>query len=90
MNDDEILKSLRDAGLRPVVWKDLIVTFPDKSHFVKCPECGRYTEKMRVPTNRDWLDSLSTAELAEWIKNTAVGMSDAELLKWMEEKHETD
>ena len=90
MNDDEILKIMRDTGLRPVVWKDLLVTFPDKSHFVKCPECGRYTEKMHVPTNRDWLDSLSPAELVEWIKNTAVGMSDAELLKWMEEKHETD
>lgn len=38
--------------------------------------------------NRDWLDSLSPAELVEWIKNTAVGMSDAELLRWMGEKHE--
>lgn len=90
MNDDEILKSLRDAGLRPVVWEDLIVTFPDKSHFVKCPGCGRYTEKMRVPANRDWLDSLSPVELVCWIKNTASAMSDAELMRWMEEKHETD
>lgn len=38
-------------------------------------------------TNRDWLDSLSTAELVDWIKNTASAMSDAELLKWMEERH---
>ena len=35
-------------------------------------------------TNRDWLDSLSAVELVNWIKNTAAGMSDAELLKWME------
>lgn len=42
------------------------------------------------PTNRDWLNSLSTVELVDWIKNTAAGMSDPELLKWMEEKHETD
>ena len=39
-------------------------------------------------TNRDWLCSLSAVELIDWIKNTAAGMSDAELLKWMEEKHE--
>lgn len=38
-------------------------------------------------TNRDWIDSLSTVELVDWIKNTAAGMSDPELLKWMEEKH---
>lgn len=38
-------------------------------------------------TNRNWLDSLSTVELVDWIKNTASAMSDAELLKWMEEKH---
>lgn len=41
-------------------------------------------------TNRDWLDSLSTVELVDRIKNTASAMSDAELLKWLEEKHETD
>lgn len=41
-------------------------------------------------TNRDWLDSLSTVELVGWIKNTAAAMSHAELLRWMEEKHETD
>lgn len=41
-------------------------------------------------TNRDWLDSLFTVELVDWIKNTASAMSDAELLRWMEEKHETD
>lgn len=35
-------------------------------------------------TNRDWLCSLSAVELVEWIKNTAAGMADAELLKWME------
>lgn len=40
-----------------------------------------------VYTNRDWLNSLSTVELVDWIKNTAAGMSDPELLKWMEEKH---
>lgn len=47
------------------------------------------TERLRKKstTNRDWLDSLSTVELVEWIKNTASAMSDAELLKWMEEKH---
>lgn len=39
-------------------------------------------------TNRDWLDSLSPVELVDWIKNTAAGMADAELLKWMEEKHD--
>ena len=39
-------------------------------------------------TNRDWLDSLSPVELVDWIKNTAAGMSDAELLKWMEERHD--
>lgn len=38
-------------------------------------------------TNRDWLDNLSTVELVCWIKNTASAMSDAELLRWMEEKH---
>lgn len=38
-------------------------------------------------TNRDWLNSLSTVELVCWIKNTAAAMSDAELLQWMEEKH---
>lgn len=43
-----------------------------------------------VYTNRDWLDSLSAVELVDWIKNTASAMSDAELLRWMEEKHETD
>lgn len=47
------------------------------------------TERLRkkTTTNRDWLDSLSTAELVCWIKNTASAMSDAELLKWLEEKH---
>ena len=39
-------------------------------------------------TNRDWLCGLSAVELIDWIKNTAAGMADAELLKWMEEKHE--
>lgn len=50
------------------------------------------TERLRnkPTTNRDWLNSQSTVELVEWIKNTASAMSDAELLKWMEEKHETD
>lgn len=38
-------------------------------------------------TNRDWLDSLSTVELVCWIKNTASAMSDAELMRWMEEKY---
>lgn len=41
-------------------------------------------------SNRDWLFSLSTVELVDWIKNTAAAMSHAELLRWMEEKHETD
>lgn len=41
-------------------------------------------------TNRDWLSRLSPAELVDWIKNTASAMSDAQLMKWMEEKHETD
>lgn len=47
------------------------------------------TERLRkkTTTNRDWLDSLSTVELVCWIKNTAPAMSDAELLRWMEEKH---
>ena len=47
------------------------------------------TERLRGKntTNRDWLNSLSTVELVCWIKNTASAMSDAELLKWMEEKH---
>lgn len=56
----------------------------------ECPICGGRLPENYICTNREWLDSLSTAELVEWIKNTAVGMSDAELLKWMEEKHETD
>ena len=43
-----------------------------------------------VPTNRQWLTVLSTAEFVAWIKNSASKMSDAELLKWLEEKHETD
>lgn len=38
-------------------------------------------------TNRDWLNSLSPVELVNWIKNTAAAMSHAELLRWMEEKH---
>lgn len=48
------------------------------------------TERLRkkTTTNRDWLSSLSTVELVCWIKNTASAMSDAELLRWMEEKHE--
>lgn len=48
------------------------------------------TERLRnkPATNRDWLNSLSTVELVDWLKNTASAMSDAELLKWMEEKHE--
>lgn len=48
------------------------------------------TERLRkkTTTNRDWLSSLSAVELVCWIKNTASAMSDAELLKWMEEKHE--
>lgn len=42
-------------------------------------------EKTNEPaTNRDWLNSLS--RLVDWIKNTASAMSDAELLKWLEEK----
>lgn len=47
------------------------------------------TERLRkkTTTNRDWLNSLSTVELVCWIKNTAAAMSDAELLRWMEEKH---
>lgn len=53
----------------------------------ECPICGGRLPENYVPTNRGWLDSLSPAELVEWIKNTAVGMSDAELLRWMEEKH---
>lgn len=50
------------------------------------------TERLRekITTNRDWLDSLSTVELVNWIKNTAAAKSHAELLRWMEEKHETD
>lgn len=48
-------------------------------------------EKANEPTtNRGWLNSLSTVELVNWIKNTAAAMSHAELLRWMEEKHETD
>lgn len=44
-------------------------------------------EKTNEPaTNRDWLNSLSPVELVDWIKNTASAMSDAELLKWLEEK----
>ena len=38
-------------------------------------------------TNRDWLDSLSTVELVCSRKNTASAMSDAELMRWMEEKY---
>lgn len=47
------------------------------------------TERLRKKntTNRGWLDSLSTVELVNWIKNTAAAMSHAELLQWMEEKH---
>lgn len=50
------------------------------------------TERLRnkTTTNRGWLDRLSTMELVNWIKNTAAVMSHAELLRWMEEKHETD
>lgn len=53
-----------------------------------CPICGAaMCDDMRIPINRDWLNSLSTVELVDWIKNAASSMSDAELLKWMEEKH---
>lgn len=44
-----------------------------------------------VPDNNwTWLLNLSPVELVCWIKSTAAAMSDAELLRWMEEKHETD
>lgn len=85
--EKEIYEKLRQAGMRPITDGDTILIFPDKEHFVKCPTCGRYTDNIRIPTNRDWLDSLSAVELVDWIKNTASAMSDAELLKWMEEKH---
>lgn len=54
----------------------------------ECPVCGGKLPENYVPTNREWLSSLSTVELVNWIKNTAAAMSDAELLKWLEEKHE--
>lgn len=54
----------------------------------ECPICGGQLPGNYVYTNRDWLFSLSTVELVCWIKNTASAMSDAELLRWMEEKHE--
>lgn len=88
LEKEEVVEKLRQAGMRPIVDGDTILIFPGKEHFVKCATCGRYTEKMRVPTNRDWLNSLSPVELVNWIKNTAAAMSDAELLIWMEEKHE--
>lgn len=53
----------------------------------ECPICGGRLPENYVYTNRDWLCSLSTAELVDWIKNTASAMSDAELMRWMEEKH---
>ena len=90
LEKEEFVEKLRQAGMRPIANGDTILIFPGKEHLVKCPTCGRYTNNMRVPTNRDWLSSLSTVELVCWIKNTASAMSDAELLKWMEEKHETD
>lgn len=54
----------------------------------ECPICGGALPEGYVPTNRDWLGSLTAAEFVGWIKNEAAAMSDAELVKWMEEKHE--
>lgn len=56
----------------------------------ECPICGGNLPENYVCTNRDWLFTLPPVELVGWIKNTASAMSDAELLKWMEEKHEAD
>lgn len=55
-----------------------------------CPICGGGGGGGYVYLNRDWLGTLSTAEFVAWIKSDASKMSDAELLKWLEEKHETD
>lgn len=55
---------------------------------IRCPCCGNGIVEKQFLANRDWLNSLSTVELVCWIKNTASAMSDAELLKWLEEKHE--
>ena len=38
-------------------------------------------------TNRERLDNMSNVDLVNWIKNTAAAMSDAELMKWMEEEY---
>lgn len=54
----------------------------------ECSICGGRLPENYVYTNRDWLNSLSPVELVNWIKNTAAAMSDADLLRWMEEKHE--
>ena len=52
-----------------------------------CDDKETYRRK-KTTTNRDWLSSLSPVDLVNWIKNTAAAMSHAELLRWMEEKHE--
>lgn len=91
MDNEEFIKKLSENGFNPVVMKDLgIVIFPQERHFRKCPVCGRYIEMLCIATNHDWLHTLEPVELVNWIKNEAAVMSDAELLKWMEEKHETD
>ena len=54
----------------------------------ECPLCGGALPEGYVPTNRDWLGSLTAAEFIGWIKNEAAEMSDAELMRWMEEKYE--
>lgn len=61
---------------------------PRNTFYDDCP-LPDATPVLCVRTNQDWLGSLSTVEQVNWIKNEAAAMSDAELLKWMEEvKHE--
>lgn len=47
-------------------------------------------EQMTMFGRDTWSGRTSPVELVNWIKNTAAAMSHAELLRWMEEKHETD
>lgn len=54
-----------------------------------CDECGAKMDAtdshVGRRTNRDWLNRMNSVDLVNWIKNEAAAMSDAELIKWMEE-----
>ena len=47
-----------------------------------------FTKRIGVWFGENRLPGVTAAEFVGWIKNEAAAMSDAELMKWMEEKHE--